>query len=74
MCLRECFDRTMEKAEDLKPVLPKIGQLLIEDSQELIMCKPRLIPLRSFTLEKLDKMQKETLRHQTANSADKKEQ
>lgn len=43
----------------VKPVLPKQGHLLIEDVQDLVMCKPRIIPLRSFTLEKLEKMQKE---------------
>lgn len=48
--------------ECVKPVLPKQGNLIIEDVQELVMCKPRLIPLRSFTLEKLEKMQKEAER------------
>lgn len=49
----------MSSIKDLKPVLPKNGQLLIEDTSELIMCKPRLMPLKSFTLEKLENMQKE---------------
>lgn len=46
----------------MKPILPKQGHLLIEDVQDLVMCKPRIIPLRSFTLEKLEKMQKEAER------------
>ncbi|KAK4875158.1 hypothetical protein RN001_011580 [Aquatica leii] len=51
----------MSKASDdeIKPIFPKNGQLIIEDSQELLMCKPRLIPLKSYTLEKLEKMQQE---------------
>lgn len=43
----------------VKPILPKQGQLMVEDVQELVMCKPHIIPLRSLTLEKLEKMQKE---------------
>lgn len=44
-------------SSDLKPVVNKIGQLLIVDSPELILCKPRLMPLKSLTLEKLETMQ-----------------
>ncbi|XP_071050125.1 BBSome-interacting protein 1 [Onthophagus taurus] len=47
---------------DLKPIVPKTGQLLIENPEELVLCKPRLIPLKSYTLEKLEKMQKEAIK------------
>lgn len=43
----------------IKPIL-KQGQIILEDVPELILCKPRLIPLKSFTLEKLEKMQFQT--------------
>ncbi|KAL1497274.1 hypothetical protein ABEB36_008266 [Hypothenemus hampei] len=46
-------------SNQLKPVINKSGQLFFEDTQELILCKPRLIPLKSITLEKLEKMQRE---------------
>lgn len=46
---------------DLKLVLPKEGQIMIEDVPDLMLCKPRLIPLKSFTLEKLEKMQQNAL-------------
>lgn len=46
----------------LKPILPKQGHLMLEDVQDLVMCKPHIIPLKSFTLEKLEKMQKEAER------------
>lgn len=46
-----------ENSDQYKPVLPKGGQLIIEELDELVLCKPRLIPLKSFTLEKLEKMQ-----------------
>lgn len=42
---------------EIKPHLPKHGQLILEDLDELVLCKPRLIPLKSLTLEKLEKMQ-----------------
>lgn len=43
----------------IKPHLPKHGQLILEDLDELVLCKPRLIPLKSLTLEKLERMQEE---------------
>ncbi|KAK5644951.1 hypothetical protein RI129_006251 [Pyrocoelia pectoralis] len=52
-----------------KPLFPKTGQLIIEDSQDLLMCKPRLIPLKSYTLEKLEKMQQEVQRLQKEQSS-----
>ena len=30
-----------------------------ESSPQLVLCKPKLLPLKSFTLQKLEKMQKE---------------
>ena len=32
---------------------------LQESSPQLVLCKPKLLPLKSFTLQKLEKMQKE---------------
>ncbi|TWW59618.1 BBSome-interacting protein 1 [Takifugu flavidus] len=42
-----------------REVLPKKGQLSIEDVPTMILCKPKLLPLKSVTLEKLEKMQME---------------
>lgn len=47
----------MPVANEINPIPPKSGQLLIEDTKELLLCKPRLIPLKSYTLEKLEQMQ-----------------
>lgn len=58
----------MSSTGSLKPVLTKNGQIMIEDVQDLILCKPRLIPLKSFTLEKLEKMQQEAKRAQQEKS------
>lgn len=43
----------------LREVLPKQGQLSMEDVPTMVLCKPKLLPLKSVTLEKLEKMQKE---------------
>ncbi|KAG7315458.1 hypothetical protein KOW79_021546 [Hemibagrus wyckioides] len=42
-----------------REVLPKQGQLSVEDVPVLVLCKPKLLPLKSVTLEKLEKMQRE---------------
>lgn len=39
--------------------LPKSGLLYEKENIDLILCKPKLMPLRSMTLEKLEKMQHE---------------
>lgn len=36
-----------------------VGQLSVEDVPVLVLCKPKLLPLKSVTLEKLEKMQRE---------------
>lgn len=43
----------------IKPILKKQGQIILEDVPDLILCKPRLLPLKSLTLEKLEKMQRD---------------
>lgn len=51
----------------LREVLPKQGQLSMEDVPTMVLCKPKLLPLKSVTLEKLEKMQREaqeTIRQQ----------
>jgi len=45
--------------ENLKEVLPKRGLVYQESNPQLVLCKPKLLPLKSVTLEKLEKMQKE---------------
>ncbi|XP_074089548.1 BBSome-interacting protein 1-like [Macrotis lagotis] len=50
-----------------REVLPKQGQLSVEDAATMVLCKPKLLPLKSLTLEKLEKMQQtaqETIRQQ----------
>lgn len=40
-------------------VFPKSGNLFYEKKIEFCFCKPHLMPIRSYTLEKLEKMQLE---------------
>ena len=60
-----------QPAGGFQPVMPKNGQLYQEDAPTLVLCKPKLMPLKSVTLEKLEKMQKdaqETVKKQEAQS------
>ncbi|RWS20693.1 BBSome-interacting protein 1-like protein [Leptotrombidium deliense] len=47
------------KAEDLQAVIPNQGIVFQEDKPFYILCKPKLLPLKSITLQKLEKMQEE---------------
>lgn len=39
--------------------IPSKGLIHDQELPQLILCKPKLMPLKSVTLEKLEKMQKE---------------
>ncbi len=45
--------------DSFREVLPKRGLLFAEDQPQMVLCKPKLLPLKSVTLEKLEKMQNE---------------
>lgn len=51
--------------EEAKPkgkinvVIPQQGILYDKETSDYILCKPKLMPLKSITLEKLENMQKE---------------
>ena len=42
-----------------KEILPRTGMLYEEDMPSAVLCKPKLMPLKSVTLEKLEKMQRD---------------
>lgn len=42
-----------------KEVLPKQGLLFTEQTPMPILCKPKIMPMKSVTLEKLETMQKD---------------
>lgn len=43
----------------IKEVIPTKGLLFQDTSPTFVLCKPKLLPLKSVTLEKLEKMQQE---------------
>ena len=43
----------------VKEVLPKQGLTYHEDMPTVVLCKPKLLPLKSVSLEKMEKMQRE---------------
>ncbi|XP_072757647.1 BBSome-interacting protein 1-like [Anoplolepis gracilipes] len=47
------------QVEQCDIVLPRQGLLYQEDTLNYILCKPKLIPLKSVTLEKLERMQRD---------------
>lgn len=48
-----------KKDYNIDVVLPQQGLLYSEDTPDYLLCKPKLMPLKSVTLEKLEKMQKD---------------
>eukprot|EP00795_Rhopilema_esculentum_P003372 gene3372-1722_t len=46
-------------SDQIGEVLPKQGLLYSEQTPMPVLCKPKILPLKSVTLEKLEKMQKE---------------
>ena len=48
-----------ETKPPMKEVLPKQGLLYQEDMPTVVLCKPKILALKSVTLEKLEKMQKD---------------
>ncbi len=45
----------------IKELIPKRGYLHCEDELTYVLCKPKLLPLKSFTMEKLEKIQAEAV-------------
>uniref|UniRef100_A0A8C3BEM1 BBSome-interacting protein 1 n=1 Tax=Cairina moschata TaxID=8855 RepID=A0A8C3BEM1_CAIMO len=46
------------KAAAFREVLPKQGQLSAEDVPAMVLCKPKVLPLKSVALEKLEELQR----------------
>jgi len=56
-----CSVMASKSAKDsaLNAVLPKQGLLHFEDTSSLVLCKPKLMPMKTVTLKKLETMQRE---------------
>lgn len=46
-------------SESIEFVLPKHGFLYSEETPSMVLCKPKLLPMKSISLQKLEQMQKE---------------
>ncbi|NXK77137.1 BBIP1 protein, partial [Amazona guildingii] len=44
-----------------RPFSPLVGQLSVEDTASLVLCKPKVLPLKSVALEKLEALQRAAL-------------
>ena len=53
------FINIMSATNKFTEILPKYGQLHIESIPTPILCKPKMMPMKSVTLEKLEKMQRD---------------
>ena len=51
--------RRTSKETTFVEILPKSGLLYSDESFEMVLCKPKILPLKSVTLEKLESMQKQ---------------
>ena len=45
--------------QDLHPIIPTEGIVIYEEPPSFILCKPKLLPMKSVTIDKLEKLQKE---------------
>jgi BBSome-interacting protein 1 len=50
----------LTKTAAFSEYIPRVGLIYHKDSVELILCKPKLMPLKSLTMEKLEKVQHST--------------
>ena len=55
-------DQQKELLKQLKDVIPQNGLIFSEqDMNKEILCKPKILPLKSLTLQKLEDMEKQML-------------
>lgn len=54
-------------------VFPKSGNLFYEKKSDFKFCKPSLMPIRTYTLEKLEKMQEEAQKQLQTKNLEAKE-
>lgn len=60
--------------KEISFIFPKSGNLFYEKrKQEFLFCKPHLLPIRSYTLEKLEKMQLDAQKELKAKTAEQKD-
>ena len=43
-------------ADELKEVLPKSGKLSVKEVEGMVLCKPKMLAIKSLTLERLEQV------------------
>ena len=59
----------MGDGDTIRHVIPQKGLVYTEQSSMLVLCKPKILPLKSVTLEKLEKMQAAAAKKAEAKAA-----
>lgn len=60
--------------KEISFIFPKSGNLFYEKrKEEFKFCRPHLMPIKSYTLEKLEKMQLEAQKQLKAKTAEQKD-
>lgn len=45
--------------QELSAIVPNEGIVIHEEVESFVLCKPKLLPMKSVTIEKLERMQRE---------------
>ena len=59
---------------EYKEIIPRTGLLYQEEIPSFVLCKPKLMPLKSITIEKLEQMHKEAQEKLREQQNDEKNQ
>lgn len=57
------------RQNELLPAIPTQGIVIQEEEPFFLLCNPKLLPLKSVTLEKLEKMQRDAVEKANRMSA-----
>lgn len=60
----------MAEQVQFREMLPKKGLSFTESQPQLVLCKPKLLPLKSFTLQRLEEMQMEAKKRSQEQAAE----
>lgn len=55
--------------QEMVPIVPTEGVVIHEETCSFVLCKPKLLPMKSVTIEKLEKMQQEAYEKATRMTA-----
>ena len=59
---------TVDKHSVFPELIPKKGYIYEQDHSAVVMCKPKIMPLKSVTLEKIEQKQTKTKETKFVNS------